>query len=111
MKQQNDIAQLVKDFDYFKEYWKLNLSEYEERLRALERNDSSGCKGCESLQRELDEQRTLAKKYRKPYRSIEDINEYFDSLYNNVMDDTQALGSCIQRAAVELKELEDKNAA
>lgn len=79
----------------------------------MEEQKQCGCCSCrcDRLEKELKEQRELTEKYKIIANEVKDINAYFDDLYHNIMEDTQALGSCIQRAKYELKELEDKNAA
>jgi len=79
----------------------------------MEEQKQCGCCSCrcDRLEKELKEQRELAQKYRDMAHEIKGISADFDSLYNHVMDDTQALGTSIQLAENELNELEDKNPA
>ena len=60
---------------------------------------------CKKLEKELKAQRELAGKYKKIANYIHCISGDFDSLYNDVMNGTMYLGSKIQDAETELREL------
>ncbi len=62
------------------------------------------------LEKELKKQIKINHNLKALVFQIKDISANFDSLYNSIMDDTQALGCSIQRVENELKELEDKTA-
>ena len=74
----------------------------------MEEQKQCGCCSCrcDRLEKELQEQRDLARKYRNIAHEIKGISANFDSLYNNIMDDTQALGTSIRFAENEIQELE-----
>ena len=63
--------------------------------------DCCSCR-CDRLERELTEQRELKEKYKKIAKDIYHINRSFEDLYENIMNDTQDLGSCIEQAENEL---------
>jgi len=62
---------------------------------------------CDKLEKELKAQRELKEKYKKIANDIYHINRSFEDLYENIMNDTQDLGSCIERAENELVRLID----
>jgi len=66
---------------------------------------------CDRLENELKKQIKINHNLKALVFQIKDISANFDSLYNSIMDDTQALGTSIQLAENELNELEDKNPA
>ena len=79
----------------------------------MENQKQCGCCSCRCyrLEKELIEQRELKEKYKKIAKDIYHINRSFEDLYENIMNDTQDLGSCIEQAENELVriiELEEK---
>ena len=73
----------------------------------MEKQKQCNCCSCryDRLEKELKEQRQLKEKYKNIANDIYHINRSFEDLYENIMNDTQDLGSCIERAENELVRL------